>query len=84
MTENGRKSAGKTLEAGVRSWKTTAASVIASATILMQSLQFAWDNDPSTTVDSDAMLKAVAAMAVLAWGLMSRDADLSSQDSGVR
>lgn len=73
----------KTLAAGTRSWKTTALGIIGGLVVLLNSATAVLDTDPATTFDLNQVSEAVVGITMILWGLLSRDADKSSRESGV-
>ena len=65
----------------VINWKTTAAAIGAFLAIAMPQFGMWTDGDPLTNPDWNIL---IAAVGVLLTGVFARDADKSSQDSGVR
>lgn len=65
----------------MRSWRTTTLGVLGALAILIGQVQALLDDDPSTTVEFEAVL---AALGVLGLGVAARDNGVSSQDVGIR
>jgi len=61
--------------------KTTVASILAAVTVIFGAVREVIDGDPMTNPDWNVVVPVVIAALGL---LFSRDADKSSQDSGVR
>ena len=74
----------KALAAGARNWKTTLAGIVGGLLILLAAAQDWLDGDPDTRPDASAVIEAAIGIVVIAWGFVTRDADKSSQDSGIR
>jgi hypothetical protein len=69
--------------AGLKSPKTLWAGVIGAAVVILTQIGYALDEDAATTLDANEILAAVVALYMLINGLISRDADKSSEDSGL-
>lgn len=67
--------------AAVKSWKTTAAGVLAGIAILAHQLGLALDGDPTTVVSVEAVTTALGIIGV---GLFARDNGVSSEQAGVK
>ena len=71
----------KHLLAMLRSWKTTAMGLIILLQAVLLATSHMIDSDPATNPDWNSVITAAMAFVAL---LMARDADVSSQDAGVR
>lgn len=69
------------MKAIVSSWKTTLAACLLAGGALCEAVSWTIDADPTTNADWS---KVVALLVVAAGLLFARDADRSSQDSGIR
>lgn len=69
-------------------WKTTtsgiAAAIIGFVVTILMAAQYLLDGNPDTNPDWEVVVPAVIGLIQLVMGLFARDADKSSQDSGVR
>ena len=66
------------------SWKTTAVAIFVFVGVVAKVAVAALDNDPATVADFNLVIESAMAL-LIALGLLSaRDADRSSQDSGLR
>lgn len=72
----------KAFSAGAKNWKTTTAGAIGGVLIVLTAVMHWLDGDPSTVANWDAALTATMGIVVMLWGLLSRDADISSRTSG--
>jgi uncharacterized membrane protein HdeD (DUF308 family) len=72
------------IRAGSKNWKTTLAGIIGGLLIILAALQAFLDDDPNTIPDQKAAIEAAVGIVVILWGFISRDADKSSRESGVK
>lgn len=72
------------MKAGLRSWKTSALGIIGGLVVLLNSAAAFIDDDPNTVLDMNIVTEAIVGIVMILWGIFSRDADKSSQDSGIR
>lgn len=63
------------------SWKSTAIMILGALIITLQNAEALIDGDNSTIVNVEALITAWAAVFAI---FMTRDADKSSQDAGIR
>lgn len=61
----------------MKSWKTTVSGIVAGLAIIFTQVGYLLDNDPATTISVDAI---VAAVAVVALGWNSRDKNVSTEE----
>ena len=72
------------IRAFTASWKTTAAAVAALLIAVGTAAEALLDDRPETIPDLQSLMIAALALITAITGWFSRDADKSSQDSGVR
>lgn len=61
----------------MKSWKTTVSGIVAGLAIIFTQVGYLLDNDPATTISVEAI---VAAVAVVALGWNSRDKNVSTEE----
>ncbi len=71
----------KVLVAALRNWKTTSVALGMIAVALGQAVPLLFDGDANTQPNWNVLIPEIMAALAL---LFARDADVSSQDSGVR
>lgn len=74
----------RSLTAGAANWKTTTTGIVTGLIVILTAVRAWLDGDPATVPDANAALQAAAGIALMVMGFFSRDADKSSQDSGIR
>jgi len=74
----------KLIRAGTKNWKTTTAGILGGLLIILGAAQAYLDGDADTIPDFQAATQALSGIVIILWGFFSRDADKSSQDSGIR
>jgi len=65
----------------MKSWKTSAAGIVAGVMLLLTQAQSALDDDPATNISIEVVVSALAMMGL---GVSARDGDKSSQDHEIR
>jgi len=74
---------GKTLNAAIKSKNTTITALITAIIAILSALLALFDGDASTAVDMNLLFVSALAGITALQGLLSRDADKSSQDVGI-
>lgn len=74
---------GRIVKAGIRNKKTTLLGLIGGLLVILKAAHAVLDDDPATVLDAQAVYEAGAGIVMILWGLISRDADKTSKDSGV-
>lgn len=75
---------GKALAAGLKSKNTSITGLLLGLIAVLNGLLPGFDNDLTTSVDLNTMVVSGGLIIAAIQGLLARDADKSSQDSGVR
>lgn len=69
---------------GKVNWKTSLMGIITGLMVLLTAAKTLLDDDPATNPDMNTVVEAITGICIIFWGILSRDADKSSQDSGIR
>lgn len=69
---------------GKINWKTSLLGIISGLMVLLAAARTLLDGDPETNPDIGTVSEAITGIALIIWGIITRDADKSSQDSGIR
>jgi len=72
------------IKLGKVNWKSSLLGIITGLIVLLAAARTLVDNDPETNPDISTVAEAVTGIAIIIWGIITRDADKSSQDSGIR
>jgi hypothetical protein len=71
----------KTIETGSRNWRTTAIGAVLGLSFVLRAIAFRFDDDPSTVPEWDIAVEAAIGIGIAVLGLLSRDADRSTEES---
>lgn len=67
--------------AGAKNWKTTVASILVAVSVMLVGISDFLTGEAGAAEVVKIVAESVAAVAVLAWGWLSRDADKTSEQS---
>jgi hypothetical protein len=72
------------LHVGKVNWKSSLLGIITGLMVLLAAARTLLDDDPATNPDIGTVSEAITGITLIIWGIITRDGDKSSQDSGVR
>jgi hypothetical protein len=75
---------GKTLQAAFASWQTTGIAILQALIVIFTVIVNAFDNDPTTVADWNKVVIILVALLNACGLFVTRDADKSDQESGIR
>lgn len=64
------------------SWKSTSAGIIAGVLVILTAAHALLDGDPETVPDADAVMNAIVGICLIVWGVVTRDGDKTSSETG--
>jgi hypothetical protein len=71
----------QTLATGTRNWQTTAIGAVLGLSVVLRAVAFRFDDNPETVPEWDLAVEAAIGIGIAVLGLLSRDADKSTEES---